>query len=134
MKQRLGESVKDRDRRAAGVIFRDTLGMCSRSVVFTRINYIDLAPFISFGEKVNLPWRRWVDLAAKEELCIIDWVDGLFPPGPDFEIKKFGAIELRRIAGSYIDFILKGKVPYEVFSVIRWSPGVWSTAVTIVQY
>jgi hypothetical protein len=72
---------------------------------------------------MKLPWKRWVDLAAKEELCIISWVDGVMPPGPDFDIKKLGAGELRSLAGSYVDAILTGSDDYEAFSVIRWTAG-----------
>lgn len=72
---------------------------------------------------MNLPWKRWVEVAAKEELCIIGWVDGILPPGPNFDIKKLGASELRQIAGSYVDNALNGSDDYEVFTVIRWSRG-----------
>jgi hypothetical protein len=74
---------------------------------------------------MHLPWKRWVELAAKEFLCIIGWEDGTMAPGPGFDIKKLGASELRDIAGSYVDCTLNGNDDYEAFSVIRWSEGVW---------
>jgi hypothetical protein len=72
---------------------------------------------------MNLPLKRWVELAAKEEVCMIGWEDGVMAPGPDFDIKKLGAGELRSLAGSYVDAILNGSDDYEAFSVIRWTPG-----------
>lgn len=110
--------------------------------MFTHINYIDTVPFLpvySTTSKMRLPWKRWVEVAGKEELCIIDWVDGAIPPGPDFDIKKLGAPELREIAGSYVDGVLNGDNDPEAFSVIHWSAGVWfkchynSTLLTIHQ-
>ncbi len=73
---------------------------------------------------MHLPWKHWVELSAKEELCIVGWIDGILPPGPDFDIKKLGASELREIAGSYVNTILNGNDNYDVFSVIRWTEGV----------
>ena len=73
---------------------------------------------------MHLPWKRWVELSAKEELCIVGWIDGILPPGPDFDIKKLGASELREIAGSYVDTVLNGNDNYDIFSVIRWTKGV----------
>jgi hypothetical protein len=101
--------------------------MRSRSPIFIRTNHIHTVSFLPVysGQKLHLPWKRWLELAAKEALCIIDWVDGIIPPGPEFDIKKLGAGELRDIAGSYVDNILNGSDDYEVFSVIRWSAGVW---------
>ena len=126
MEQRQGEPAKDRDRRAAGIIFRDSLGMRSRSLIFTHINHIDTVLFLpEYSHKMRLPWKRWLDLAAKEFLCIIGWEDGIMPPGPEFDIKKLGAGELRDIAGSYVDNTLNDSDNYEAFSVIRWSKGVW---------
>jgi hypothetical protein len=75
--------------------------------------------------KIHLPWKRWLELAWKEFLCIIGWVDGVMPPGPDFDIKKLGAGDVREIAGSYVDNILNGTNNYQAFSVVRWSAGVW---------
>jgi hypothetical protein len=75
------------------------------------------------GQKNHLPWKRWVELAAKEALCMIGWGDGILPPGPDFNIKKLNASEIRDIAGSYVDSTLIGSDDYEAFSVIRWSAG-----------
>jgi len=73
---------------------------------------------------MHLPWKRWVELSAKEELCIVGWINGILPPGPDFDIKKLGASELQEIAGSYVDTVLNGNDNYDVFSVIRWTKGV----------
>jgi hypothetical protein len=55
----------------------------------------------------------------------IDWTDKIIPPGPDFDLKKLGASELREITGSYVDTIINGQDDYEAFSVLRWSAGVW---------
>jgi hypothetical protein len=74
--------------------------------------------------KIHLPWKRWLEVAWKEFLCIIGWVDGVMPPGPDFDIKKLGAGDVREIAGSYVDNILSGTNNYQA-SVVRWSAGVW---------
>jgi hypothetical protein len=88
---------------------------------------------------MHLPWKRWVEVAAKEELCIVNWVDEILPPGPNFDIKKLGASELREIAGSYVDCALNGDENYDAFSVIRWPAGVWfichynNTALTFPQ-
>ena len=100
--------------------------MCSHSPLFMHINYIDTVPLLLlyFGQKTNVSWKRWVELAAKEELCITGWTDGILPPGLDFEIRKMGAGELREITGSYVDSTLKNKDRYEAFSVARWSTGV----------
>ena len=73
---------------------------------------------------MHLPWKCWVELSAKEELCIVGWIDGILPPGPDFDIKKLGASKLQEIAGSYVDTILNGNDNYDVFSVIHWTKGV----------
>lgn len=128
MHQRPGEAIKDRDRRVAGVIFRDSIGKYSNILslpCITRIDCIDTAQFLPIYSKpkIHLPWKHWVELAAKEELCIVGWVDGIIPPGSDFDIKKLGAGELRKIVGSYIDHVLNGDNTYEAFSVIRWSEG-----------
>jgi len=126
LQQRQGEAAKDRDRRAAGIIFRDSLGMCFHSSVFKLAKHVDtvlLLPVYS-NQKIHLPWKRWLDIAAKEALCIIDWVNGILPPGPDFDIKKLGAGELRDIAGSYVDSVLNSGDDYDAFSVIRWTAGV----------
>ena len=75
---------------------------------------------------MHLPWKRWVEFTVKEELCIIGWIDRIIPSGPDFDIKKLGASDLREVAGPYVDSILNGNdKDCEVFSVVRWSPGVW---------
>jgi hypothetical protein len=126
LQQWQGEPAKDRDRRAAGILFRESLGICTHFCVLTHINHIDAVPYIPgySVQKVHLPWRRWLDVVAREELCIVDWVKGIIPPGPDFDIKKLGASDVRAIAGSYVDAVLNGKDDYEAFSVIRWSEGV----------
>jgi hypothetical protein len=83
--------------------------------------------------RYHLPWKRWLDIAAKEELCIIGWVDGIIPPGYDFDIKKLGAGELREISGSYVDALLNGDDDHEVFSIIHWTPGAWFTFHVIIR-
>jgi hypothetical protein len=100
--------------------------MCSRSLVSTYINYIDAATFLPtyIDPRVRLPWKRWLDVAAKEELCINGWIEEVLPPGPDFDIKKLGAGALRDISGSYVDHLLNGTMDYEAFTVTRWSAGV----------
>lgn len=127
MQQRQGEAAKDRDRRAVGIIFRDSLGMWFCLLVSTLANQVDTVLFLPAysNQKIHLPWKRWLELAAQEGLCIIDWVDGVIPPGPDFDVKKLIASEIRDIAGSYVDSILNGSDHYKAFSVIRWSAGVW---------
>jgi hypothetical protein len=127
LQQHLGEAAKDRGHCATEIILQDALGMCSLSLVFTHTNYIDTVPLLPmyFSQKMHLPWKCWVDVAAKEKLCIIDWINGVLPPGSDFNIKKLGASEIHEITGSYVDSILNGNIDYKVFSVICWSTGVW---------
>jgi hypothetical protein len=73
--------------------------------------------------RLHLLWKRWLDLTGKEQLCIINWEDGIRPPGPDFNAKMLGAGDLHRITGSYVDTILGGGEDYEAFSVVRWTTG-----------
>jgi hypothetical protein len=76
--------------------------------------------------KLHLPWKRWLEIAAEEELCIINWVDQLDPPpSPEFTLRNLGAQDLRDISGPYIENILYGHSDCESFSVIPWSEGMW---------
>ena len=95
------------------------------SPCITHINYIDVAPYISIysTNKVRLPWKCWLEVAAKHKLCIAHWTDGIMPPGRDFDLKKLSASELRDLSGSYVDAMLNGNDNFEVFSVIPWSAG-----------
>jgi hypothetical protein len=95
-------------------------------LLFILTDHVDAAPFLSTysNQKIHLPWKRWLDIAARETLCIMDWVDGILPPGPKFDLKKLVAGEIRDIAGSYVDGTLNGSDDYEAFSMIHWSAGV----------
>ncbi|KAI0245176.1 hypothetical protein BJV78DRAFT_1288807 [Lactifluus subvellereus] len=83
--------------------------------------HVDAVTFLPGYTSQKLPWKHWLDLVGKEQLCIINWEDKIRPPGPDFDVKKLGAGELRCIAGSYVDAILSGGDDYEAFSVVRWT-------------
>ncbi|KAI0245026.1 hypothetical protein BJV78DRAFT_1159252, partial [Lactifluus subvellereus] len=83
--------------------------------------HVDAVTFLPGYSSQKLPWKCWLNLAGKEQLCIINWEDKIRLPGPDFNVKKLGAGELRRIAGSYVNAILSGGDDYEAFSVVRWT-------------
>jgi hypothetical protein len=85
--------------------------------------HVDAVSFLPAYSSAHLPWSRWLDLAGKEQLCIIDWEDGIKPPGPDFHIRKLSAGDLCCIAGSYINTVLNGGDNYEAFSIVRWTAG-----------
>ena len=55
----------------------------------------------------------------KEKLCIINWKDGIRPPGSDFNAKKLGVKDLYHIARFYINTILSGGKDYKAFSVVH---------------
>ncbi|KAI0245513.1 hypothetical protein BJV78DRAFT_1287695 [Lactifluus subvellereus] len=83
--------------------------------------HVDAVSFLPAYSSTRLPWSRWLNLAGKEQLCIINWEDGIKPPGPDFHIRKLSAGDLCCIAGSYVDTILNGGDNYEAFSIVRWT-------------
>jgi hypothetical protein len=96
------------------------------SIVFTLLLiHISVSFFPAQNLKLYIPWKRWLDVAAKEELCIVDWIDSIMPPGPDFDIKGLDSGELRELVGPYIDAILEGHDSHGTFSMVRWSEGVW---------
>ena len=106
------------------MIFRDSLGMCFHSLVLARIDHVDTVSFLpGYSGQKNLPWKHWLELTAKEAFCLIGWEDGILPPGPDFDIKKLTASEIRDVARSYVDSTLNGSDDYQAFSVICWSAG-----------
>ena len=95
--------------------------------LYLHILTINTAPFVPMYSdvKVHLPWKRWIEVATKNKLCIMNWAKGIPPPGPNFEIRKLSASCLRTITKSFIENTLAGKSECEVFSVISWSNGVW---------
>jgi hypothetical protein len=66
-------SAKDHDRHAAGIIFRDALGTYLCSLVFTLTNHSNIVLFLLMYSslKIHLPWKRWLELAWRECLCMI---------------------------------------------------------------
>jgi hypothetical protein len=68
---------------------------------------------------MHLPWKRWLEIAAQEELHMIGWEDRIMPPGPGFDTKKLGAGEVHDIAGSYVESALNGSDDYEALATIR---------------
>lgn len=57
----------------------------------------------------KLPWKWFDDVAAKEQICIVNYPDDVIPPGPNFDVKKLSATELQLLVGPYIATIQEEK-------------------------
>lgn len=71
-----------------------------------------------------MPWKHFEDVAAKEELCIVNWPDNVMAPGPGFDLKKLTPAELQLLVGAYIDAVQSGSdVNGTTFHIKKWSQG-----------
>ena len=78
----------------------------------------------------NLPWKHWTEFSAKEQLTIVNYPDGVLPPGPDFKIKKVSAMALQLLVGRYIEAIEKGdNTEGTHFSIEKWKDGVFTSII-----
>ena len=72
----------------------------------------------------KLTWEQFDDVAAKEQICIVNYLDGVIPPGPNFDIKKLSVMELQLLVGPYIAAIqAEEDIAGTTFHVVKWPQG-----------
>ena len=72
----------------------------------------------------KLPWKQFDDVAAKEQICIVNYPDDVIPPGPNFDVKKLSSTELQLLVGPYIAAVQAEKdITGTTFRVKKWSQG-----------
>ena len=69
----------------------------------------------------KLPWKQFDDVAAKEQICIVNYPDGVIPPGPNFNVNKLSITELQLLVGQYIAAIqAEEDIAGTIFRVVKW--------------
>ena len=72
----------------------------------------------------KLPWKQWLEVAAKEELRIANYPEGVVTPGPDFSLKKLPSQDLHALVGKYIIAVENDQdVAGAKFWVESWTDG-----------
>jgi hypothetical protein len=75
----------------------------------------------AFSKKMH--WKDWLKTAWHHHLCIVNWPDGVPPPGPDFVLKDISAHGLRALVCNYMEKVRNPSSNLEYPTIIRWSDG-----------
>ena len=72
------------------------------------------------SSNIPIPWKTWLNFAAKHNLYLKGWRNHVISPGPDFMLKKIPANDLRDMVRDYVDGNLTSNT---TFTVEKWSAG-----------